>query len=321
MTARTAPSSTFSPSRTRSSASRPDTGASTGISIFIDSRMRMTSSARTASPTVFSIFHTFPVICASTAVGMLPPWAAECTPVLYPATMLETLSAGFTRARERLAGVQTLSDTNLDEALADVRRSLLEADVDYGVAKDFLARVREKSLGARVETKVRDAAGRVHRVTPGQHFVASCEEELAALMGPVDPTLARADGAVSVLLLGLQGVGKTTAAAKLARLLQKQGRRPLLVAADVQRPAAVQQLQTLGASIGVPVHAGEPGEAPPTLCARARARARQEGFDAIVYDTAGRLAIDGELMAELRAVDAATSPANRLLVCDALMGR
>jgi signal recognition particle subunit SRP54 len=161
----------------------------------------------------------------------------------------------------------------------------------------------------------------VHRVSPGQHFVASCEAELTALMGPVDPSLARKDGAVSVLLLGLQGVGKTTVAAKLARHLQKQGRRPLLVAADVQRPAAVQQLQTLGASIGVPVHAGEPGEAPPSLCARARERARREGCDAVIYDTAGRLAIDEELMAELRAVEAATDPANRLLVCDALMGR
>ena len=235
--------------------------------------------------------------------------------------MLETLSAGFRRARERLAGVQALSDANLEEALADVRRSLLEADVDYGVVQDFLARVREKSLGARVETKVRDAAGRVHRVTPGQHFVAACEQELVALMGPVDATLARAEGVTSVLLLGLQGVGKTTVAAKLARQLQKQGRRVLLVAADVQRPAAVEQLQTLGAQVEVPVHVGAPGEAPPALCARARERARREGFDAIVYDTAGRLAIDAELMAELRAVEAATAPANRLLVCDALMGR
>jgi signal recognition particle subunit SRP54 len=235
--------------------------------------------------------------------------------------MLETLTAGFKRARERLAGVTTLSDANLDEALADVRRSLLEADVDYGVAKDFLERLREKSLGARVETKVRDAAGRVHRVTPGQHFVAVCEAELAALMGPVDAALARRDGVVSVLLLGLQGVGKTSVAAKLARQLQKQGRRPLLVAADVQRPAAVEQLQRLGASIDVAVHAGAAGEAPPSLCVRARARSKQEGFDAIVYDTAGRLAIDEALMAELRAIAAATEPANTLLVCDALMGR
>ena len=123
------------------------------------------------------------------------------------------------------------------------------------------------------------------------------------------------------MLLGLQGVGKTTVAAKLARHLQKQGRRPLLVAADVYRPAAVQQLQTLGAQIDVPVHAGEPGEAPAAICARGRERARREGFDAIVYDTAGRLAIDDELMGELEQIDAATEPANTLLVCDALMGR
>jgi signal recognition particle subunit SRP54 len=235
--------------------------------------------------------------------------------------MLETLSAGFKRARERLAGVTTLSDANLEEALAEVRRSLLEADVELGVVKDFLARVRDKSLGVRVETKVRDDAGRVHRVTPGQHFVKSCEEELTALMGPVDPSLARRDGCTSVLLLGLQGVGKTTVAAKLARHLQRQGRRPLLVAADVQRPAAIEQLQTLGAAIGVPVHAGAPGEAPPVLCAHAKERARREGCDAVVYDTAGRLAIDEALMAELRAIEAATLPANRLLVCDAMMGR
>jgi len=235
--------------------------------------------------------------------------------------MLETLTDGFRRARERLAGVTTLSEANLDEALADVRRSLLEADVDYGVMRDFLERVREKSLGTRVETKVKDAAGRVHRVTPGQHFVATCEAELAALMGPVDATLAARDGVTSVLLLGLQGVGKTTVAGKLARRLQKQGRRPLLVAADVQRPAAVEQLQRLGASLEVPVHIGDPGETPPSLCRRARERARQEGFDAIVYDSAGRLAIDAELMAELEAVAAAVEPANTLLVCDALMGR
>jgi signal recognition particle subunit SRP54 len=125
-----------------------------------------------------------------------------------------------------------------------------------------------------------------------------------------------------ILLAGLQGSGKTTTAAKLAlHLRDKQQRKPLLVAADVQRPAAVEQLQRLGASIDVPVHAGAPGEAPPSLCARARARARDAGFDAIVYDTAGRLAIDAELMAELGAVAAATEPANTLLVCDALMGR
>ena len=236
--------------------------------------------------------------------------------------MLETLSRGFGAARDRLRGVTTLGEENVDEALREVRTALLEADVDFAVAKDFLARVKARVLGERVETRVRDATGRVVRATPGQHFVAACHDELVALMGPVDPALARdAAGATSVMLLGLQGVGKTTVAGKLARKLQSLGKKPLLVAADVQRPAAVQQLQTLGASIGVPVHTGEPGEAPPSLCARARERARREGCDAVVYDTAGRLAIDEELMAELRAIEAATEPANRLLVCDALMGR
>jgi signal recognition particle subunit SRP54 len=236
--------------------------------------------------------------------------------------MLETLTRGFSAARERLAGVRQLSDENVEQALREVRLSLLEADVDLGVVRDFLGRVKERALGARVETRVRDAAGRTLRVTPGQHFVKSCEEELAALMGPVDPSLLRdARGVTSVMLFGLQGVGKTTVAAKLALHLQREGRRVLLVAADVQRPAAVLQLQQLGARIDAAVHAGAPGESPPKICAAAARRAASEGFDAIVYDTAGRLAVDDELMAELEEVAREAAPANRILVCDALMGR
>ncbi|MCP3984911.1 MAG: signal recognition particle protein [bacterium] len=236
--------------------------------------------------------------------------------------MLETLTEGFKRARERLGGVRTLDEENVREALGEVRSSLLEADVDYAVVKDFLARVQEKALGEKVETRAKDAQGQQLKTTPGQHFVAVCEEELVSLMGPVDPELARDDGGVtSIMLLGLQGVGKTTIAAKLARHLTKEGRKPLLVAADVYRPAAVLQLQQLGASIDVPVHAGQEGEAPASICGAARERARTEGFDAIVYDTAGRLAIDNELMAELEGIVQTTKPANALLVCDALMGR
>jgi signal recognition particle subunit SRP54 len=123
------------------------------------------------------------------------------------------------------------------------------------------------------------------------------------------------------MLVGLQGVGKTTVAGKLARSLQKRGGRPLLVAADVYRPAAVQQLQQLGAQIGVAVHAGAAGEAPVAICTAAARRAKSEGFDAIVYDTAGRLAIDEALMGELEGISGAVEPANTLLVCDALMGR
>ena len=236
--------------------------------------------------------------------------------------MLETLTRGFQGARDRLQGVRALTDENIDEALRDVRMSLLEADVDFQVTKDFLARVKERALGEKVATRVRDASGRVRTATPGQHFIAICEQELTALMGPVDPKLARGPaGVVSVMLVGLQGVGKTTVAAKLARHLSGQGRRPLLVAADVQRPAAVLQLQQLGERIEVPVHVGEPGDSPVAICAAAAKRARNDGRDAIVYDTAGRLAVDDELMAELEQISEATEPANTVLVCDALMGR
>ena len=173
--------------------------------------------------------------------------------------MLETLTRGFGAAREKLAGVREFTEENVDAALREVRMSLLEADVDFEVVRDFLAQVKDRCVGEQVQTRVRDAQGRLHKVTPGQHFVASCEQELAALMGPVDSELARgAGGRVSVMLVGLQGVGKTTVAAKLAHHLQQQKkRRPLLVAADVYRPAAVLQLQRLGESIGIPVHAGD----------------------------------------------------------------
>ncbi len=236
--------------------------------------------------------------------------------------MLETLTRGFQAASEKLRGVRELTEDRIEEALRDVRSSLLEADVDFTVVKDFLGRVKQRALGEKLETRVRDAQGRRLRVTPGQHFVAACEQELTALMGPVDPALAPdARGAVSVMLVGLQGVGKTTVAGKLALHLQRQGRRPLLVAADIQRPAAILQLQRLGASIGVPVHAGAEGEGAPAICAAARERAAREGLDAVVYDTAGRLAIDEALMQELTEVNARVAPANTLLVCDALMGR
>ena len=235
--------------------------------------------------------------------------------------MLETLTQGFTAARERLSGVRELAEDNVADALSDVRMSLLEADVDLSVVRDFLDRVKERALGAKVDTRVRDAAGNLVRVTPGQHFVKACHEELVALMGPVDAQLARTRGVTSIMLIGLQGVGKTTVAGKLARHLQKNGRRPLLVAADVYRPAAVHQLQTLGAQIGVPVHAGADGDSPAAICTAAAQRARDASLDAIVYDTAGRLAIDDELMRELEEIAAATEPANTLLVCDALMGR
>ncbi|MEE3330622.1 MAG: signal recognition particle receptor subunit alpha, partial [Myxococcota bacterium] len=235
--------------------------------------------------------------------------------------MLETVSQGFKNATQRLQGVKTLDETNIADALREVRASLLEADVDFQVAKDFLAKVKERALGEKIGTRAKDAQGRALKVTPGQHFIAICEQELVELMGPVESKLARERGATSVMLVGLQGVGKTTCAAKIARKLQTQGKRPLLVAADIYRPAAVDQLKTLGASIDIPVHSGNEGDLPPDICKAAQERAKREGYDAIVYDTAGRLAIDDELMLELENITSAVEPANTLLVCDALMGR
>ena len=236
--------------------------------------------------------------------------------------MLETLTRGFSAARDRLRGVRELNEENIAEALRDVRMSLLEADVDLSVVRSFLDRVKERALGEKVRTRVRDKRGRTVRTNPSQHFVAACQEELEALMGPVDTALHRdRRGAVSVLLLGLQGVGKTTVAAKLAGHLERQGRRPLLVAGDVHRPAAIDQLVQLGERIRVPVHAESPDAGAVAICQRGAERARREGFDAVIYDTAGRLAVDEALMAELRAVADATQPGNTLLVCDALMGR
>jgi signal recognition particle subunit SRP54 len=235
--------------------------------------------------------------------------------------VLETVTQGFKNATDRLKGVRELDDQNIDEALRDVRMSLLEADVDLKVVRSFLDRVKERALGERVKTRVKDRSGRKMKVTPGQHFVRICEEELVDLMGPVDTSLQKSRGMTSIMLAGLQGVGKTTISAKLAVHLRKQGLKPLLVAADVYRPAAVDQLKTLGASIDVPVHTGVEGDLPPAICAAALERARREGHNAIIYDTAGRLAVDDALMAELEEIVARVEPANRLLVCDALMGR
>ncbi|MFP6641705.1 MAG: signal recognition particle receptor subunit alpha [Myxococcota bacterium] len=235
--------------------------------------------------------------------------------------MLEIVSQGFKTATERLHGVRELHESNVDEALGDVRMSLLEADVDFGVVKDFLARVKQRSIGEKVETRVRDASGRMIKVTPGQHFVRVCEQELTQLMGPIDSDLARSNGVTSIMLAGLQGVGKTTIAAKLGLHLKKQGRRPLLVAADIYRPAAVAQLITLGESIDVPVHSGADGDSVPSICSAACQRSQDQGFDAIIYDTAGRLALNDDLMRELEQIRELVAPANTLLVCDALMGR
>ena len=234
--------------------------------------------------------------------------------------MLETVAKGFKAARNKLKGRTEITAEVVDDALRDIRVALLEADVAFDVVKRFVARVREKAVGEVVDTKVRTGKGTL-RATPQDHFVKICHDELEALMGPVDTTLSMAQRQpTGVMMVGLQGSGKTTTAAKLASKLQKDGKKLLLVAADLQRPAAVEQLRQLGERIGVPVF-HQAGLTPPELCARAREQAVREKADVVIYDTAGRLAIDDALMTELEQVKSAVKPENTLLVCDAMVGQ
>ena len=236
--------------------------------------------------------------------------------------MLETVTKGFRAAKSRLVGKTEISPELVDESLRDIRVSLLEADVAFDVVKKFVARVREKAIGEVVKTTITDKAGRRIKVSPGDHFIKICHDELETLMGPVDVNLNFAPkGQLSgVMVVGLQGSGKTTTTGKLAYRLAKEGKRPLLIAADIYRPAAVEQLQVLGERLEVPVFF-EPNLRPPELVQRGYAAAREQKRDVALIDTAGRLAIDEELMAELESIKAAVKPENIMLVCDAMIGQ
>ena len=234
--------------------------------------------------------------------------------------MFETISKGFRAARERLTGKGELTDEVIDAALKDVRMSLLEADVEFRVVKQFLAAVRDKAIGTEVQLVARAGDKKV-RVRSEDHFVRICHEELVALMGPVDTELATANrGVTGIMMVGLQGSGKTTSTGKLARRLQKDGKKVMLVACDVYRPAAVRQLQVLGEQLGVPVFSRE-GASPVDIAVEATQEAAQGAFDFVLYDTAGRLAIDEPLMLELDQIKARVNPANVLLVIDAMIGQ
>jgi len=234
--------------------------------------------------------------------------------------MFEALSKGFRQARNRLAGLTELTPTNIEAALREVRLSLLEADVELGVVKTFLGRVKEKAVGETVQTRVK-AAGGVQQVSASDQFVKICHDEMVAMMTHEGEPLAFADGRpTGIMMVGLQGSGKTTSAAKLARFLAKQGKRPLLVAADMQRPAAVEQLKVLGTQIDIPVFNLE-GQTPVAICSAAGDEAKRLGKDVIIYDTAGRLAIDEVLMEELDQIKAEIWPDNILLVVDAMIGQ
>ena len=227
--------------------------------------------------------------------------------------MFENLTDKLTGIFNRLSGKGRLTEKDIDDALGQVRRSLLEADVNFRVARDFVAKVKERSLGADV----------LESLTPGQQVVKIVHEELTNILTGGDHRLLPASQLPSVLMLvGLQGSGKTTTAAKLALQLRRQGHTSLLVAADLRRPAAISQLETLGRQLDVPVYSADPKTATVAQVVRAGVdRARQQGITWAIIDTGGRLHIDDELMEELEEVKSAVSPHETLLVVDAMTGQ
>ena len=226
--------------------------------------------------------------------------------------MFENLSDKLDSVFKKLRGHGRLSEKNIDEGLKEVRMALLEADVHYRVVKDFIAEVRQRALGAEV----------MDSLTPGQQVVKIVNEKLTELMGSRHETLNLAGSPpAAVMLVGLQGSGKTTTAGKLAILLRKMGRSPFLVPADVYRPAAIDQLKTIAGQVQVPVFESTPQQDPVQICLEAKATAFKRSCDVLVLDTAGRLHIDDELMAELDRIKDAIRPSDIMLVADAMTGQ
>lgn len=225
--------------------------------------------------------------------------------------MFEALSDQLNDTFARLRSKGRLSEADVDAALREVRIALLEADVNVSVVKSMLARVKERAVGAEV----------MKSLTPAQQLIKIVHEELIVTLGEDEAPLARpAAPPLVILIAGLQGSGKTTTAAKLARHLKSKGRRPMLVAADLQRPAAIDQLEKLGVRIGVPVYTDR-GVKAPKLVKGALKAARSDSLNVVIIDTAGRLQIDEDLMKELAAVHKAADPDEVLLVLDAMTGQ
>lgn len=230
--------------------------------------------------------------------------------------MLDALSDKFEKILKKLRGQGVLTEQNITEALKDVRFALLEADVNFKIVKEFIDRVRQKAVGQEV----------LQSLTPGHQVVKVVWDELRGMMGHERAGLALSSMPPTILMMvGLQGAGKTTASGKLARLFKNQGKRVLLVAADPRRPAAGEQLSALGRDLGVEVHRADHIQASQTdvvrICRAGVERGRDQGFDLIILDTGGRLHIDNELMDELVAVKTAVSPHEVLLVADAMTGQ
>jgi signal recognition particle subunit SRP54 len=222
------------------------------------------------------------------------------------------LSSRLEDVFRRLRSRGKLTEAHVRDALREVRLALLEADVNYGVVKDFIERVREKAVGTAV----------LQSLTPGQQVVKVVHQELISLMGDSQSKLNMASAPPTlIMLVGLQGSGKTTTAAKLAKRLQKDGRRPFLIPADVYRPAAITQLKVLGQQIGIPVWETNPAARPLDICHDAIAMARSRGHDVIIIDTAGRLHIDEGMMEELKELGRVLTPHEILFVADSMTGQ
>lgn len=226
--------------------------------------------------------------------------------------MFESLSEKLDGIFKKLKGRGLLKEEDVDVALKEIRLALLEADVNFKVVKDFIQHVRERAVGNEV----------LESLSPGQQVVKIVNDELCALLGTVNTRIQLAPNPPTIIMMvGLQGSGKTTTSSKLARFFKKEGRRPMLVAADLKRPAAIDQLITLGKQIDVPVFYSKETQDPVVLCENAVKQAKMEGRDIVILDTAGRLHIDEELMRELTEIKTRVNPKEVLLVADAMTGQ
>lgn len=224
--------------------------------------------------------------------------------------MFENLQERFERAFKVLKGHGQITEVNVGDTLKEVRKALLDADVDYKTAKDFIKRVKKKALGQHVLTALK----------PGQLLVKITQEELTELMGKAAADFEIKGNPSVVLLAGLQGAGKTTHAGKLAKLITSKGKKVLLVACDVYRPAAIEQLKVVGESVGVEVYTEDDMKDPVGIASRGIDHAKKNGFTSVIVDTAGRLAVDEEMMDEIEAVSKSIKPQETLFVVDAMTG-
>jgi len=225
--------------------------------------------------------------------------------------MFESLTENISSALRTFRGRGRLTESNMRDGLGLVRQALLEADVSFSVAQEFMARVTEQAVGERV----------LKSLDPSQMLVGIVYQELINLMGPVDHSLHLRPPLTVLMLCGLQGSGKTTTCGKLGRLIRQRGRKPLLVAADLQRPAAITQLQVLGEQLGLPVYADHAAKDPVRLCHAAVGEAKASGAEVLILDTAGRLHVDQELMEQLSQIDRRLQPDQVYLVVDAMTGQ